>query len=846
MRPHERFALSHGSARELFQLVAGAFVVGFAYWTLAKFSLALPVRNSGISYIWPADGIAVGALLCVRRRHWPLFLAAVFLGNFAASNKPPASNLLYSTFQVIEAFVIASVLCRILGARPRLDSLRKALQMAGGILVASACAIFVNNSIDWLLHRGDFWHVYGVWYVADTLGILVVAPLVVSVMNEWQVEWGDSGRWRQAEGVALVLAMFAVTFVGFAMPPETLGMMGFTATPLALPSLVMLWAATRFGLPGGMLTVAILLLTAFRYTAFGQGPFVVKYGDPRTALIHLQLTLALATLLVLMVASRTMEWRRALAESQVSRRRLEFAIEASDMVVYETDPETGAILWSGDTSFVLGIAAKELGDAAKWQDRLHPDDRTRVRRLYAQLQAGLRPALTMDYRLRRDDGEYVTVAADAYSVPPKGPASEDALMHVIGVLRNVTRARRVEAEKARLEERLRQAEKLEAIGGLAGGVAHDFNNILGAILGYAEMLQDKTDPGSKTRKYADTIAAAGGRGKALVAKILAFSRVSDAEKHPVDLRHLAEEVGATLRGSLTPEIELVISLPHEHLTVMGNATDLYQVAVNLCTNAAQAMPGGGKLRIELSGEHVETSRDTQSGVLPAGRYARLTVEDEGVGIPDTVLPRIFEPFFTTKGRSKGTGLGLAIVHGVTLAHGGAIDVATRIGVGTRVAVFLPLHDGEAPAEEIAVGELPRGHGECVLVVDDEPHLVELAQDLLAELGYEPVGFTSSGRALAAITLGPDRFDAVVSDEVMPDLTGSELCTRLRAQGFLRPILLVSGYGGRGFEARAMTVGATMILRKPYRKRELAVALAETLAAPQGATTSAQSTATSFS
>jgi len=829
------------------RLVASAFAVGFAYWALAKFSLALPLRDSGISYIWPADGVAVGALLCVRKRHWPLFLVAVFLGNFIASNKPLELSLLYSTFQVMEAYLVARVLRAILGKNRRLDSLRQALQMAGGIFAAMACAIFASCSIDWLIHRGDFWHVYGVWYVSDTLGVLVVAPLVVSALNEWRVEWGDSGRWRQAEGVATVVAAFAVSYVVFAHPGGIGEWVELSLTPLALPAIVLLWASIRFGMPGGMLSVAILVLIAFRYTATGQGPFVQKWGDPHKALVHLQLMLSLITVLIMAVAARTVEWRRALAESQTSRRRLEFAIEASDMVVFETRGDTGAILWSGDTAFVLGIATAGLADAASWQERLHAEDRARVRRLHAQLQAGVRPFLTLDYRLRRDDGEYVTVAADAYAVPSDEGRRphEGRQMHVIGVLRNVTRSRRVEADKVRLEERLRQAEKLEAIGGLAGGVAHDFNNILGAILGYAEMLQDRTEPGSKARKFADTIAAAGGRGKSLVAKILAFSRVSDAKKHVIELRHLADEVAATLRGSLPPGITLVLSLPAEPVTVFGNATDLYQVAMNLCTNGVQAMPAGGELKVTLAMVEVEGERVLHSGLLARGAFACLTVEDQGVGIPDTVLPRIFEPFFTTKGRSQGTGLGLAIVHGVTLAHGGAIDVVSSLGVGTRVCVFLPLHKGDAPDEDSAAGDLPRGRGETVLVVDDEPDLVELAQDMLAELGYEPVGFSSSGRALAAITLSPDRFDAIVSDEVMPDLTGSDLCARLRAQGFLRPVILVSGYGGTGFEARAHAVGATQIVRKPYRRRELAVALAEALAPRrQDEEMSAQSTATS--
>jgi CheY-like chemotaxis protein len=264
-------------------------------------------------------------------------------------------------------------------------------------------------------------------------------------------------------------------------------------------------------------------------------------------------------------------------------------------------------------------------------------------------------------------------------------------------------------------------------------------------------------------------------------------------------------------------------------TVQGSATHLHQLAMNLCTNAIHAMPEGGELLVGL--DHVDNpaERTLPGGILGPGRYVRLTVRDEGVGIDAEALPRIFEPFYSTKALGKGTGLGLSIAHGVALTHGGAIDVETRSGGGTSFHVYLPESAAAVAAAEVSRPGIPRGRGEAILVVDDEPALVELSQDLLAELGYEPVGFASASRALAACLAAPERFAAVLTDEVMPELAGTELCARLRKAGWSRPILVATAHGGEGFEARAAQAGASRVLRKPYRKHDLAAALAEELA-----------------
>lgn len=224
------------------------------------------------------------------------------------------------------------------------------------------------------------------------------------------------------------------------------------------------------------------------------------------------------------------------------------------------------------------------------------------------------------------------------------------------------------------------------------------------------------------------------------------------------------------------------------------------------------------------------------GTLRPGRYAIISVTDNGVGMDAATMDRAFEPFFTTKPLGKGTGLGLALAHSIALTHDGAVDVKSVSGAddhGTTFSVYLPAYASSAAAEPVDAGSLPQGHGEVILVVDDEEALVHLMEDQLAELGYEPVGFTDSTAAWTALQETPDRFDAMISDEVMPGLTGTDLTARLRAAGLHMPVLLVSGYGGPGFEIRAQGAGVSQLLRKPCGERELAEALAAALAARPG-------------
>jgi len=395
-----------------------------------------------------------------------------------------------------------------------------------------------------------------------------------------------------------------------------------------------------------------------------------------------------------------------------------------------------------------------------------------------------------------------------------------AAVLLVAFLRQLARHEHVTAQ-------LHQSQKLEALGTLAGGIAHDFNNILGAVLGYGELAVQHTAPGSPQRRYVDNIVTAANRARDLVARILAFSRPGVGTRGAVALQDIVGEITSLMRASLPAHVTLELNLPTLPVVVMGDAAQLHQVVGNLVANAAQALSQAGTVGVALSVVAVDTTRELAVGRLLPGRYARLDVRDSGVGIPADQLPRIFDPFFTTKPVGEGTGLGLSLVHGIVLDHGGAIDVDSRPGHGTVFSVYLPAVDA-APGVAPAPVASPLGTGQSILVVDDEEALVQLTEEVLASLGYEPVGCTGARRALDMFRAAPDRFDAVLCDVIMPDMAGPEFVAELRRLRPGIPVILMSGYGGASLQARADDAGAQVLVQKPLRAAELARCLADVL------------------
>jgi PAS domain S-box-containing protein len=538
-------------------------------------------------------------------------------------------------------------------------------------------------------------------------------------------------------------------------------------------------------------------------------------------------TFIIALLGALTIATLLRQLRRIAVSEQAlreSEERYALAMEGANEGHWDWDVASDRLFLSPKMKTLDGqSAACGTGSRADWMRRIvmHPDDTPRFEAALKDHLDGRTARFDCEYRIRHPNGEWHWLLA-------RGRCLRDSLgrpLRFLGSAMDVTAQKQAQIEKEQLEAQLRQSQKMEAIGTLAGGIAHDFNNILGAILGYGELAVQESDEHSALRRYLDNVMHATERGKILVERILGFSRSGLGDRDPVNIQSVVLETLELLEASLPAGIRLESKIVAGNAAVIGDATYLHQVVMNLCTNAIHAMQGGGVLSVTLERLQLNQGRTLSRGSLAPGPYVRLAVGDTGSGIAPAVLDRMFDPFFTTKGVGEGTGLGLSLVHGIVTDLGGAIDVATKVGEGTLLEIWLPV------AGEIAVpsGEtdrtLPQGSGQIIMIVDDERALVTLAEEIIAQLGYEPVGFESSCAALEAFRAKPNGFDAVLTDEAMPELTGTELAQEVRKLRPAIPVIMMTGYGGSKLMSQATDIGVHEVLRKPLRRRDLADSLA---------------------
>ena len=384
-----------------------------------------------------------------------------------------------------------------------------------------------------------------------------------------------------------------------------------------------------------------------------------------------------------------------------------------------------------------------------------------------------------------------------------------------------------------MEAQLRQSHKMEAVGKLAGGIAHDFNNILSAIIGYTELaIMDASDHEVITATLQKVITAAG-RAKTLIQQILAFSRKAQQEMVALNLKPLIRESLDFLRATLPASIEIRSHFSFEQGVVMADPTQIHQVILNLCTNAAHAMRRtGGTLEVKL--DLVDGAADKSLIVdgLPEGQYVKLTVGDTGHGIEPEIMDRIFEPFFTTKEPGEGTGMGLAMAHGIVRSHGGIIRVNSKLGQGTSFEVLLPLIAAETRIEPKSKVANMQGK-ESILFVDDEESLVDIGRKMLERLGYTVFTFTDSLEALEAVQSQRDTFDLVITDQTMPKMTGMDLAREIHRRQKELPVILCSGYTKSVSPETAREEGISAFLMKPLSLQDLAATVRKVLDGESG-------------
>jgi nitrogen-specific signal transduction histidine kinase/ActR/RegA family two-component response regulator len=381
------------------------------------------------------------------------------------------------------------------------------------------------------------------------------------------------------------------------------------------------------------------------------------------------------------------------------------------------------------------------------------------------------------------------------------------------------------SHQKKLEAQLQQAQKMEAIGTLAGGIAHDFNNILSSVIGYTELALDNEKRGTFQHKNLQQILYSGNRAKDLVKQILTFSRQVDQKQKPIQVKPIVKEVLKMLRATIpsTVEIEQIVQ---SNALVMGDPTQIHQILMNLCANAAHAMEdNGGLLTVRLLDAELDSDFISNHPDLKPGPYINLTVTDTGHGISPDVVKKIFDPFFTTK--EKGTGMGLSVVHGIVRSHGGDIYVYSEPGKGSTFKVCLPVIESRFKPEERAESPIPKGT-ERILFIDDEPAIMKLGKQTLESLGYDVVARNSSIEALELFKKKKDRFDLVITDMTMPNMTGEKLSEKLMQIRPDIPVILCTGFSSMIDEQKALDMGIRAFISKPILKREIAEAIRKVL------------------
>ncbi|MBU1157486.1 MAG: PAS domain S-box protein [Proteobacteria bacterium] len=401
-------------------------------------------------------------------------------------------------------------------------------------------------------------------------------------------------------------------------------------------------------------------------------------------------------------------------------------------------------------------------------------------------------------------------------------------------IRDITERKQAAQEKEKLQKQLIQAQKMEAIGTLAGGIAHDFNNILSAVIGYTELAQMKLEADSEINDDLQEVLTAGVRAKDLVKQILAFSRQAQREQVPTQLGLIAQEALKLIRSSLPTTIDVRQNIQSQSV-ILSDPIQLHQIVMNLCTNAAYAMRGkDGILEIALTDVELDSDFCLSHPEIQPGAYQKLMVCDTGQGMTADVMNRIFDPFFTTKPKDEGTGLGLSVVHGIVKDLGGTITVYSEPDKGTTFNIYFPIIKGRAEKKPEKHTIIPTGT-ERILVVDDEKAIIDIIQKILTYLGYAVEARTSSLAALELFTATPDKFDLVITDMTMPQMTGDMLARELMKLRPDLPVILCTGFSENITKEQAETIGIKAFLLKPLLKEEMAHTIRKVLDEAKGTT-----------
>jgi PAS domain S-box-containing protein len=517
---------------------------------------------------------------------------------------------------------------------------------------------------------------------------------------------------------------------------------------------------------------------------------------------------------------RNRQHERTDAELVRAEERLELAQGIARIGAWDIDLATGRTVWSHSMGRILGVGDATPGNEL-FLSLIHPDDRERMdRELAGSLERG--GDYELDFRIVRPDGGVRWLLSRGRVISDESGKA----IRKVGAAVDVSERHEADDERVMLEQQLRQAQKLHAIGRLAGGVAHDFNNVLLAIRGYGELAQRAMGRGADATHEVEEMLAGAERAAALTRQLLAFSRRQVLRSETIDLRDIVREMDKMLRPLIGDDVQLATELCEEPVLVQGDPGQLEQVIANLAVNARDAMPLGGRLIVRVG---IADTDATQAFDGAAVRSAVLSVTDTGAGMDAETVEQMFEPFFTTK--DDGTGLGLATVHGIVTQSGGSIWVHSEPGQGTTFKIYLPLAHGTVAQKPVLPhGATPSaaGFGETILLVEDDPQVRAVVGKMLESLEYRVLPAGDGADALALAEAFDRPIDLLVSDLVMPGLGGKQVAERLRESNPDVAVLYMSGYSDEAVVRRGVVDPHASFLQKPFATADLARCVSDLL------------------
>ncbi len=809
-----------GIARRMFETMpprlsswGGLAVFAAVNFGLCRVGLALGPSPSRVALFWPAAGLVLGALLLSDRRRWAAILVAAGLPSTVfniTAGQAPIVVAMFAATNVAAGLSSAWLTQRLCGGRPSLAKPHHMIAfIAAGPLVATGCCELLSATALSAVYGEPVLQMWPQLWVGSGLGMLTVGSLLLA--------WGEPAgktshvaRPKLLEGLALLaLSCVAVWLVFLGSEREAL-----RDQILLLPMLV--WAALRFGIRGATATGVLMTLAALSATVAGRGTFALVASAPAQAAVSAQLFCFVVVLTELFMASVVEDRRRGAEALRESEEKYRLLVENQTDLVVKVDREGRFLFVSPSYCRMFGKSEAELL-GHDFMPLVHEDDREATARAMEALH---RPPHTahMEQRALTVHGWRWLAWADTAILDAGGRVEE-----VVGVGRDVT-------ERRVVEDRLRQSEKLEAIGRLAGGVAHDFNNQLTGILNSAEYLREMLARDPVRRSVADEIREGALHSAGLTRQLLAFAR-----KRPmhdvhldVDVHGIVSEVMALLSRSIDKRIALRTILTAAPALGRGDPDRLHAALLNLALNARDAMPDGGTLTFETRLLDLDGERGAALDVAP-GRYLEVCVRDTGAGLSVEARAHLFEPFFTTKPLGKGSGLGLAEVYGTVKAHGGAVTVESAPSQGTAFTLLLPASPDDtarAPAEHDLGAEPPVSAPPLrVLLADDHLNVRRSLSLLLRTGGHEVVECEGGRQALERYRAEGSAIDVAIVDMMMPDMSGRELIAQLRIMSPELPVIVSSGFSaGSDLDALRAEPGV-YFMQKPYTTDQLERTLA---------------------